>query len=204
VYKVLKVCAKCVICTFDTLDTHIYSNSIQKCNSSVVILIWQRMVGRPRHSPRVDVVQLASRPWPPSLVALSLWIRTWGGPHKGWNRAVLPSRGQRQPAEDRRHGHNVDDRFRAWLVQLLRPRDPRLAPPGRLPAVALGVFVVCTKWDPWCTPGHTFKKSVHQCGQVSNTVTKTTLLIFATNFEHTVITSCIQCFILCLYFVFNL
>jgi hypothetical protein len=161
VYKVLKVCAKCVIRVFDTLGTHIHPNSIQKCDSSVVLLIRQRVVGRPRHRPRVDVVELASRPWPPSLVALSLWICTWGGPHKGWNRAVLPSRGQRQPTEDRRHGHNVDDRLGAWLVQLLRPRDPRLTPPGRLPASALGVFLVRTKWSPWCMPRHACRKSVH-------------------------------------------
>ena len=86
-------------------------------------------------------------------------------PHEGGNRAMLSGRGQRQPAEDRRHGHNVDDRLGAWLVQLLRPRDPRLAPPGRLPASALGVYVVRAKWNPWCTPRHSFKKSVHQCGQ---------------------------------------
>ena len=165
VYGTEKLCAKCVICTMDTLGAHIYSDCILKCNSSVILLVLQGVVGRPRHRPRVDVVQLASRPWPPRLVAFSFWIRTWSSPHEGWNRAVLPGRGQRQPAEDRRHWHNVDDRFGAWLVQLLRPRNPRLAPPGRLPADDQGVFGVRAKWNPWCTPRHAFKKSVH-CASV--------------------------------------
>ena len=77
VYGTEKLCAKCVICTMDTLGAHIYSDCILKCNSSVILLVLQGVVGRPRHRPRVDVVQLASRPWPPRLVAFSFWIRTW-------------------------------------------------------------------------------------------------------------------------------
>ena len=125
-----KVCAKCVIRTLETLGAHIYPQSIKKCNSSVVLLVRQGMVRRPRHRPRVDVVELAPRPWPPRLDTLSLWIRTWGSPHEGRNRAVLSGRGQRQPAEDRRHGHNVGGRLGAWLARLLRARDPLLAPAG--------------------------------------------------------------------------
>ena len=141
------MCAKCVIRTVDTLGAHFYPLSIKKCNSGVVLLVRKGMVGRPRHCPRVDVVELAPRPWPPRLVALSLWIRTWGCPQEGRNRAVLSSRGQRQPAENRRHGHDVDDRFGAWLVHLLCARDPCLAPPGRLPAGAQGISCM-QNWTP--------------------------------------------------------
>ena len=161
------MCTKCVIHTQDTLGAHIYSQSIQKCVSGVVLLVWQGMVGRPRHRPRVDVVKLAPRSWPPTLVALSFWIRPRGSPHEGRNRAVLSCRGQRQPAEDRRHGHNVDDRFGAWLVQLLRARDPRLPPPGRLPAGAQKVFCVCKVGPLVHAAGHAFKKSSSVCISVA-------------------------------------
>ena len=125
---------------------HTFINKASKGASQALYSLFgkgpQGMVGRPLHSLRVDVVELAPRSWPPSLVTLSFWICTRGSPHEGGNRAVLSGRGQRQPAEDCRHGHNVDDRLGAWLVQLLRARDPRLAPPGRLPAGAQGIFCV--------------------------------------------------------------
>ena len=153
--------------TESKLSIHFYYTVPKLClHSGVVLLVRQGMVRWPRHCPRVDVVELAPRPWPPSLVALSFWIRTWSSPHEGRNSAVLSSRSQRQPAEDRRHGYNVDDRFGAWLVQLFRARNPCLAPPGRLPAGAQGI--VCIFMMLSGTPGAgwgTSFESVHQCGQ---------------------------------------
>ncbi len=94
-----------------------------------------QMVTRPAHGPRVDVIQLAARAWSPSLVTLYILKEViLAISHCSRDGAVVSARDERQPPQNGGGGHDVDDRIRFGLIQLLRPALISLPPPrGGIP-----------------------------------------------------------------------
>ena len=142
----------------------------------VVLLLGERMVGGPYHSPRVDVEELAPRARPTLFVALASLkcrrVRTQGG----GNRPMLANRNQRQAAEDRLSWHNVDDRLRACVVHLFRSCKRHAAPPRRHPAAnhgqalyaheAINTYLVRTSSSSCIC----FTRTVHTCANQAHSM----------------------------------
>ena len=99
-----------------------------------------RMVRRPAHGPRVDVIQLAARAWAPIIITLSVFKQVLLAiSHYSRDGAVVTDRNERQPPQNGGGGHDVDDRFRFGLIQLLRSALTSLPPPrGGIPEVHNG------------------------------------------------------------------
>ncbi len=94
-----------------------------------------QMVGWPAHGPLVDVIQLAARSWAPIIITLSIFKQVFLAiSHYSRDGAVVSDRDERQPPQNGGGGHDVDDRIRFGLIQLLRTAHTSLPPPrGGIP-----------------------------------------------------------------------